>query len=299
MCVTSPLDPIDNTIPTNTLTPLNASVLVAGQVGIRHDHREQPEQAGQQTLGRLGGVGMHPGQMDAPLPDAVERRLHDANDQPRQHDDDEDVEQIPGGRSRCPCRSAGTCEPGTLQGLRPMGAWYREEDQGGNQPDVDGEQGERRRQGPDGAPEPEHEPAGIDGHVSGQVCALELLFRQVAHPLAQGVVHAPQDPERRSQQHGETKRGHARAKEVSRLPRLRELIERAFEFPACAERHLDLLARQVVGVGRRHREHVVPGRGDHDEIQNRAAGSRGDAAVSRTGRRFGFSRRRHVQRASA
>ena len=104
-----------------------------------------------------------------------------------------------------------------------------------------------------------------------QVCALELLFRQMAHPLAQGVVHAPQDSERRSQQHGETKRGHARAKEVSRLPRLRELIERAFEFPACAQRHLDLrLARQVVCVGRRHREHVVPGRGDHDEIKNRA-----------------------------
>jgi hypothetical protein len=105
--------------------------------------------------------------------------------------------------------------------------------------------------------------------VRRQVCALELLFREVAHPLAQGVVHAPQDPERRSQQHGETKRGHARAKEVSRLPRLRELTERAFEFPACIQRHLDLrLARQIVGVHRNHREDIVPGRGDHDEIQN-------------------------------
>ena len=135
--------------------------------------------------------------------------------------------------------------------------------------------------------------------MRGQVGALELLFREVAHPLAHGVVHAPQDPERRSQQHGETKRGHSRAKKVSRLPRLRELAERAFEFPACVQRDLDLrLARQIVGVGRRHREDIVPGRGDHDEIQDRALAHGATLRLANRSVIRGPAAR-HVQRASA
>ena len=101
----------------------------ARQVGIRHDHREQPEQAGQQTFGRLGNVGMHPGQMDVALPDAVEGRLHDANDQPRQHDDDEDVEQSRDGIQDARDDSLKRANQERAKGFAPR-ARVREEDEG-------------------------------------------------------------------------------------------------------------------------------------------------------------------------
>ena len=94
----------------------------AGQVGIRHDHREQPEQAGQQTLARLGGVGMNPRHLDPAFGDAVERRLHDADDDARQQDDDGDVEQTLGSRSGCLCRCARTPARGKPRASHPMAA---------------------------------------------------------------------------------------------------------------------------------------------------------------------------------
>jgi hypothetical protein len=123
---------------------------------------------------------------------------------------------------------------------------------------VPGQQGEQRRQRAYPTLHPEYEPAGIDGDVRRELCALELPLCQMSHPFAGRAVNAPQAPEDGQQQDGEAHGGRAHAREPSRLPDFHYLAQRRFELLGRRDRDLDLgLACQFVGVRRRHAENAA------------------------------------------